>query len=258
MTNNNPIGLFDSGIGGTSIWKAIHQLLPDESTIYLADSKNAPYGQKSKEEIIALSCKNTELLLEQNCKLIVVACNTATTNAIKELRAKYKVPFIGIEPAIKPAALNSKTQIIGILATKGTLNSALFNQALLKYQEVKIIEQVGHGLVPIIENGAIDSEEMYQLLQTYLQPMIAANIDYLVLGCSHYPYLIPQIKKILPPSVQIIDSGEAVARQTQFILKSEFGFNTTTNPKYTFITNSDSKVLKDVLNYSYEVIEQDF
>ena len=108
MKNNNPIGLFDSGIGGTSIWKEIHKLLPIENTIYLADSKNAPYGLKSKEEIIALSKKNTEFLLNQNCKIIVVACNTATTNAIKELRAKYDVPFIGIEPAIKPAAIIQK------------------------------------------------------------------------------------------------------------------------------------------------------
>lgn len=258
MTNNNPIGLFDSGIGGTSIWKAIHELLPNESTIYLADSKNAPYGQKSKDEIIALSCKNVELLLKQKCKLIVVACNTATTNAIKELRAKYEVPFIGIEPAIKPAALNSKTQIIGILATKGTLNSALFNESLLKYKNVKIIEQVGHGLVSLIENGHLNSVAMQQLLETYLQPMIAANIDYLVLGCSHYPYLIPQIKKILPKTIQIIDSGEAVALQTQFILKSKLGFNTTTNPTSTFFTNNDSNVLKDVLENSYEVIERDF
>ena len=108
MSTNNPIGLFDSGIGGTSIWREIHELMPNENTIYLADSKNAPYGQKSKDEIIALSEKNTELLLEMNCKIIVVACNTATTNSIKELRAKYKVPFIGIEPAIQPAANNSK------------------------------------------------------------------------------------------------------------------------------------------------------
>jgi len=107
MINNNPIGLFDSGIGGTSIWKEIHELLPNENTVYLADSKNAPYGQKSKEEIVQLSFKNTEFLLDQNAKIIVVACNTATTNAIKELRAKFDIPFIGIEPAIKPAALNS-------------------------------------------------------------------------------------------------------------------------------------------------------
>ena len=165
MTNNNPIGLFDSGIGGTSIWKEIHQLLPNENTIYLADSKNAPYGQKTKEEIIHLSCKNTEFLLEQNCKLIVVACNTATTNAIKELRTKYKVPFIGIEPAIKPAALHSKTQKIGILATKGTLNSELFYKNVEQFQDIQILEQIGYGLVELIENGQINSKEMNELLQ---------------------------------------------------------------------------------------------
>ena len=125
-TSNNPIGIFDSGIGGTSIWKEIHKLLPNDDTIYLADSKNAPYGQKSEEKILELSIKNTELLLNKNCKTIVVACNTATTNAIKYLRKNYKVPFIGIEPAIKPASINTKTKNIGILATKGTLNSNLF------------------------------------------------------------------------------------------------------------------------------------
>jgi glutamate racemase len=164
MINNNPIGLFDSGIGGTSIWKAIHQLMPNENTIYLADSKNAPYGIKSKEEIIALSKKNTELLLENNCKIIVVACNTATTNAIKELRATYDVPFIGIEPAIKPAATHSKTQTIGILATKGTLSSELFNKTASLYQETNIIEQIGYGLVELIENGEINSPKMEELL----------------------------------------------------------------------------------------------
>jgi glutamate racemase len=188
MENNQPIGLFDSGIGGTSIWKAIHQLLPHEDTLYLADSKNAPYGIKSKAEIIALSRKNTEFLLDHNCKIIVVACNTATTNAIQELRASYNVPFIGIEPAIKPAALHSQTHKIGILATQGTLNSALFHQSMQQYQDVVFVEQIGHGLVELIENGQIDSPVMEHLLHQYLSPMIAANIDYLVLGCSHYPY----------------------------------------------------------------------
>ncbi|MGQ3087591.1 glutamate racemase, partial [Flavobacterium sp.] len=138
--SKNPIGLFDSGIGGTSIWKEIHSLLPGEDTIYLADSKNAPYGQRSKEEIIALSCKNTEFLLEQNSKLIVVACNTATTNAIKELREKYDVPFIGIEPAIKPAAIHTQTNAIGILATKGTLSSELFNKTVADFKGVNVVE----------------------------------------------------------------------------------------------------------------------
>ncbi len=258
MINKNPIGLFDSGIGGTSIWRAIHELMPNENTIYLADSKNAPYGQKTKEEIIALCEKNTELLLEMNCKIIVVACNTATTNAINELRAKYNVPFIGIEPAIKPAANNSKTQTIGILATKGTLNSALFSDVVKSYTNTKIIEQIGYGLVELIEDGEIDSPKMNHLLEEYLQPMVNANIDYLVLGCSHYPYLIPQIKKLIPASIQIIDSGEAVARQTKKVLLEKVGFNSDTNCKQLFLTNGNPIVLDAVLGGKYSVNKIDF
>jgi len=257
--NNHPIGIFDSGIGGTSIWKEIHQLLPHENTIYLADSKNAPYGLKSKEEITALSMKNTELLLEMGAKTIVVACNTATTNSIKELREKYDVPFIGIEPAIKPAANNSKTQTIGILATKGTLSSELFSSAVAKFQNTRIIEQIGHGLVQLIEGGQINSPEMDQLLHSYLQPMIEANIDYLVLGCSHYPYLIPQIRRILPQQIRIIDSGEAVARQTQKVLEGTVGLNEATEEgTCIFFTNADSEVLSSIVGREYSVTERDF
>ena len=259
MVNNNPIGLFDSGIGGTSIWKEIHLLLPNEKTIYLADSKNAPYGQKSKEEIIHLSCKNTEFLLEQNCKLIVVACNTATTNAIKELRAKYKVPFIGIEPAIKPAALHSKTQKIGILATKGTLNSELFSKNAEQFKDIQIIEQIGYGLVELIENGQINSEEMNELLKKYLTPMMQSNIDYLVLGCSHYPYLIPQIKKLLPQNITIIDSGEAVAKQTKKILEESVGLREDSSPSNCiFYTNTNPIVLSEILKNKFPIIFRDF
>jgi len=259
MTNNNPIGLFDSGIGGTSIWKEIHHLLPNESTIYLADSKNAPYGQKSKDEIIQLSFKNTEFLIDQNCKLIVVACNTATTNAIKELRDKYDVPFIGIEPAIKPAATNSKTQKIGILATKGTLNSELFYKNVEKFQDIKIIEQIGYNLVTLIENGEMNSPEMSDLLQKYLTPMIEQNIDYLVLGCTHYPYLIPQIQKIIPKNIKIIDSGEAVARQTKSILENKVGFrNSLEKSTQIFYTNANPKVLSEIVGNEYNVIKKDF
>ncbi len=254
MTNNNPIGLFDSGIGGTSIWSAINNLLPNENTIYLADSINAPYGQKSKNEIIALSKKNTELLLDLNCKIIVVACNTATTNAIATLRASYDIPFIGIEPAIKPAANNSKTQTIGILATAGTLNSELFNKNLEQFNETKIIEQIGHNLVNLIEEGKINSKEMNQLLNEYLQPMIEKNIDYLVLGCSHYPYLIPQIKKILPKNIQIIDSGEAVANQTKNILIQKSSLNDGIKlAEHIFYTNANPKVLSEILENKYQI-----
>ncbi len=259
MKKECPIGLFDSGVGGTSIWSEIHNLLPNENTIYLADSKNAPYGLKSKEEIIDLSFKNTEFLLHQNCKIIVVACNTATTNAIKELRTKYDVPFIGIEPAIKPAALQSKTQTIGILATKGTLNSELFHKSVANHPEVKIIEQIGHGLVQLIENGDIDSAEMEELLKSYLNPMIEKNIDYLVLGCSHYPYLIPQIKKIIPPKIKIIDSGEAVAKQTQKILEQNDLLNLSkSKSSQIFYTNGEPEVLKNILGNDETVIYKNF
>ena len=215
-------------------------------------------SQKSQEEIIDLSIKNTEILLNNNCKIIIVACNTATTNAIKVLRATYKIPFIGIEPAIKPAANNSQTQTIGILATKGTLNSELFNKTTEMFQDTKIIEQVGYGLVQLIENGQINSPEMTQLLQSYLTPMIEANIDYLVLGCSHYPYLIPQIKKILPPHIHIIDSGEAVAKQTQNILRDKVGFSSETKKTPIFYTNTNPKVLSEILGGNYLVEEIDF
>lgn len=257
--STNPIGLFDSGVGGTSIWREIHNILPNENTIYLADSKNAPYGQKSKEEIIELSIKNTEFLLNQNCKMIVVACNTATTNAIKELRTKFDIPFIGIEPAIKPAANSTQTQTIGILATQGTLNSELFHKAVLDYKDIKIVEQVGHGLVKLIEEGSLESAEMKELLQDYLSPMIKANIDYLVLGCSHYPYLIPQIKEILPESVKIIDSGLAVARQTKNVLVTQDILNNSLQKGNTvFYTNSTPKVLSSILENKYDVEERDF
>lgn len=244
--SNKPIGIFDSGVGGLTIWKEITKLLPNENTIYLADSKNAPYGQQSKQKIIELSVKNTELLLKKECKLIVVACNTATTNAISYLRKNYDIPFIGIEPAIKPAALQTKTNAIGILATKGTLTSELFNQTSSKFaSNVKVIEQIGEGLVPLIEQGKIESKAMKNLLEKYLTPMLQANIDYLVLGCSHYPHLIPEIRKIVGNIVTIIDSGEAVARQTKAVLEKEgvLSLNKTTISHQLF-TNLDLDILQ--------------
>ena len=258
--SKQPIGIFDSGVGGTSIWSAIHGLLPNESTIYLADSKNAPYGPKGKDAIIELSIKNTEYLLEQNCKLIVVACNTATTNAIDYLRTSYKTPFIGIEPAIKPAALQTKTHAVGILATKGTLSSELFSKTSnLFASHINVIEQNGNGIVELIESGQLYSNEMKSLLKVYLEPMIDANIDYLVLGCTHYPYLMPLLIDILPNHVKIIDSGEAVARQTRAILDNN-GLLKTGNgtPENQFYTHGNPEVLLSLLKSKYAVDYLDF
>jgi len=258
--SNKPIGIFDSGIGGTSIFKEIHTLLPHENSIYLADSKNAPYGDKTKDEIIALSIKNTELLLEKNCKLIVVACNTATTNAITYLRDTYDVPFIGIEPAIKPAALNTQTKTIGILATKGTLSSELFHKTTDLYSNgIKVIEQVGEGIVPLVEAGKTFSAEMESLLKVYTKPMLEANIDYLVLGCTHYPYLIPMLLELLPNHVKIIDSGLAVAKQTKAILEQHHLLNISKNtPQNNFFSNGNSIILNTILDEKFIVDTLDF
>jgi len=253
--SNKPIGVFDSGVGGTSIWKEIHLLLPNEHSIYLADSINAPYGTKDTERITELSIKNTELLLEKDCKLIVVACNTATTNTIDYLRKTYNVPFIGIEPAIKPAALNTKTNAVGILATKGTLSSALFSKTSGRFaSHIKVIELEGKGIVELIENGKLYSDEMKALLSQYLAPMIEADIDYLVLGCTHYPYLVPILLDLLPKHVKIIDSGAAVARQTRAVLVEHNLLNTEIiNPKLEFYTNGSVDVMCSLLGENFNV-----
>ncbi len=258
--SNAPLGFFDSGVGGTSVWSEVNALLPNENSIYLADSKNAPYGPKGKDRIVELSIKNTELLLEKGCKLIAVPCNTATTNAIDILRDTYKVPFIGIEPAIKPAALQTKTNVVGVLATKGTLTSALFHKtSSLHTSGVKVIERIGEGLVPLVEAGKINDNETIKLLEKYTRPMLDANIDYLVLGCSHYPYLLEPLKKILPPHITIIDSGEAVARQVQSVLIKHGLFNTSKEPgDHQFYTNTSVATLMQLLPEQKNISYLDF
>lgn len=223
--------------------------MPFEHTIYLADSRNAPYGNKSAKMIRQLSNKNVEVLLGLGAKIIVVACNTATTNAISQLRNTFNIPIIGIEPAIKPAALRTQTKCIGILATKGTLSSALFHKTSESFtKEISVIEIVGEGLVPLIEKGDLNSTELRVLLKKYIDPMLKANIDYLVLGCSHYPYLIPTLRQMLPKEITIIDSGEAVARQTKSLLEL-YGLlrNDVSLPQLKFYTNSNPGTLEFLL-----------
>jgi len=207
--------------------------------------------------VIQLSIKNTEFLLQQQAKLIVVACNTATTNAIEHLREAYDVPFIGIEPAIKPAALQTESKKIGVLATKGTLTSELFHHtANLHASNVEVIEVEGKGIVELMENGKAESEEMDRLLATFLDPMVAAGIDSLVLGCTHYPFLIPKIKTMLPEGVTIIDSGRAVARQTKAVLAKNQMLNENEDEETThdFYTNGESvEVLESFINFSFLV-----
>lgn len=249
MNKNNPIGVFDSGVGGSSIWKEIHKLLPYENIIYLADSKNAPYGDRSSDEIIELSIKNTEKLSQYDCKIIIVACNTATTNAITALREKFKLPIIGIEPAIKPAALNTKTKSIGILATRGTLSSVLFSQTTQELtKDISVVEIIGEGLVPLIEAGKLEGAEIIKLLKKHTKPMIEADVDFIVLGCSHYPYIISALRTFLPKHIKIIDSGEAVAKQTKTVLQSlDLLREDNTKPRLQFYTNAETDTLEFLL-----------
>ncbi|MBA5792372.1 MULTISPECIES: glutamate racemase [unclassified Flavobacterium] len=249
MNDKRPIGLFDSGIGGTSIWRSVHAMLPNENTIFIGDSLNAPYGQKSKDEIIQLSKKNVDWLLAHDAKIIIVACNTATTNAIVELRQSYDVPIIGIEPAIKPAAMLTQTGKVGVLATKGTLMSQKYEEAQQYYPNVTFINQIGYDIVQLMEDGKLYAPELERLLRTYIDPMLAQNIDYLVLGCTHYPYLAPILDKFMPSSVKVINSGEAVAKQTLKILSNNNLLKTDgILGTSEFYTNKDVAILQSFIN----------
>lgn len=219
-----PIGIFDSGLGGLSVWKAVRELLPYESMVYYADSAHCPYGPRTQEEIIGLSETIVEYLLDHGAKLILIACNTATAAAIHHLRAHYGLPFVGMEPALKPAAERSKSGKIGILATEGTFQGGHFLQTKDRYAHDKEVHiQVGHGLVEWVEQGILDGHEVEQCLRSYLEPMIDAGVDQIVLGCTHYPFLRPVMERIAAGRAEIIDPAPAVARQVQAVLDQQGG-----------------------------------
>ncbi|WP_394754611.1 glutamate racemase [Crenothrix sp.] len=212
--HKNPIGVFDSGVGGLSVLREIRKLLPEEDLLYVADSAHAPYGDKSKEYILERSATIMDFFVSRNVKAIVVACNTATGAAVKELRPKYNVPMIAMEPAVKPASERSQTGIIGVLATHRTIDSNNFQILFARFAgQVKIITQACPGLVEQVELGYLDSHKIRALLSQYIQPLVAKNVDFIVLGCTHYPFLAPIIQEIAGASVTVIDSGAAIARE---------------------------------------------
>ena len=250
MANTGAIGFFDSGVGGLTIWNELVKLMPNENTLYIADSINAPYGVKTIEEVQRLSFINTQRLIELGAKIIVVACNTATTQAISSLRNHFDIPFIGIEPAIKPAALKSISKVIGVLATNGTLESELFNQTKSIYSnDVKVISQVGEGLVDAIEKGKLDSTELKEILSRHLSELTIHPIDFLVLGCTHYPLLKPMIKNIIGDEINIVDSGFAVANQTKHVLSEKKLISTsTTAGKHIVYSTGDTAIVKSIID----------
>ena len=208
------IGVFDSGVGGLSILDEALRQLPQHDYIYLADSANAPYGEKSSDWIAARSLTLCKHLSTQGCDAIVIACNTATAEAIAQIRAELSIPIIGVEPGIKPAAMQSQNGIVGVLATEATLKSDKFNALLATLpNHCRFIKQSGAGLVPLIEAGKADSQETLDLLSKHLEPILDAGSDTLVLGCTHYPFLKKSIRKLLGATITLIDTSDAVVRQ---------------------------------------------
>lgn len=261
MLNSNPIGVFDSGIGGITILKEIVTLLPCENIVYIADDNNCPYGVKTTDEIIALSIKNTETLISLGAKIIVVACNTATMSAITILRERFDTPFIAIEPAVKPASSATKSGVVGILATKSSVESDQLKHLCEKYAQDKIIvTQAGVGLVKLVEDNKQDSHEAYQLLESYIQPMIEKNIDHLVLGCTHYPFFLNSLNKIIANTdIVIINPAKSIAQQLKRVMKKEGIINDSKKKgKLTFystITNSQCERIEQRYQ-SYKELEK--
>lgn len=213
------IGVFDSGVGGLSVFKELYALMPEQDFVYVSDAGHCPYGNKPVEYIIDRADAITQFLIAQGAEVVVIACNTATAAAVKYLRGKYPIPFVGMEPAIKPAALTSKSGVVGVLATANTFKGSLYNNTLEKFaSDVNVIEQVGDGLVEFVESGLIEGPEVEKLLSKYIKPMVDEGADAIVLGCTHYPFLESSIKKIAGEGVAVINPAPAIALQTKRVM----------------------------------------
>jgi len=250
MNKNAPIGIFDSGIGGLSVMLNIHQLLPTESLFYVADSLNVPYGSKPPDIILDRSIAAADFLInKQGAKAIVIACNTATAISINELRAKFSIPIIGMEPAVKPASEATIKNKVGVLATSGTLHSAKFSALLENHsKEVEFYVQPCPGLVDLIDYGSIDSPKLIQLIKNYCQEFKKNQIDTIVLGCTHYVFIKDLIKDIMGPEIKIIDTGFAVANQVN---RKLIEFDLQSNSEKSLIkvwTNRQGKKNEDIIN----------
>ncbi len=252
MTDPRPIGFFDSGVGGLSIWQAVIRRLPRETTIYFADSAHCPYGPRPLDELKAISAAIVRFLLRHNCKLIVVACNTASAAALEALRAEFDLPIVGMEPALKPAARSTQTGHIGVLATRGTVQGALFQHTLRCYANgIQVHVQIGEGLVEQVEAGHFDTPATEQLLRQYLEPMLVAGVDQIALGCTHYPLLMPLIQRIVDGRARVIDPAPAVARQVERLLMLNNALRaqnmetaTGSAPAHVFYTTGQSRCLQ--------------
>ena len=218
--NDHPIGVFDSGVGGLSVWREIARQLPHEDTLYFADQAHIPYGPRPMEQIRDFSEAIARFLLGRGCKAIVVACNTASAAALTGLREQFpEVPFVGMEPAVKPAVERTQTRVVGVLATPATFQGALFASVVERFANgVKLVNQVCPGLVEQIEAGKLDTPDTEALLHSFLRPIVEADADTVVLACTHYPFVVEPIRRIVGPGVNVIDPSPAIARQVGRVL----------------------------------------
>lgn len=254
--NNSPIGVFDSGIGGLSVANAIYGLLPNEGLRYFADTGRVPYGPRSQAEIISFSQEITQFLLDQGCKMIVVACNTATAAALTQLRVQWpEVPFVGMEPAVKPAAQATRSGKVGVMATLSTIQSERYEQLMRRFAaDVEILENPCVGLVPLIEAGKLEQEETVQLLESIVSPMLREQVDTLVLGCTHYPFILPLLRQLVGDSCQVIDPAPAVARQVARRLEQhQLQATTEARPDFAFYASGRHADLQHFTTIPFEI-----
>ena len=216
------VGVFDSGSGGLSVLREIRKILPRERYIYYSDNAHCPYGEKSPEYITERGRAITRELISRGADAVVVACNTATAAAIATLRAEFPIPFVGMEPAVKPAALGTRTGVIGVLATAGTLKGLKYLNTRGRFEDaVRIVEHVGAGYVELVESLELEGSHAEQVVGASLKPLLDEGADIIVLGCTHYPFLLPVMQKLASPEVAFIDPAPAVARRLQDILRQE-------------------------------------
>ena len=216
-----PIGLFDSGVGGLSIWRQVVHALPSESLLYVADQANVPYGHRSADEIQANSLGIADYLVAQGCKAIVVACNTASAVALEPLRQRFPhLPILGLEPAVKPAVQLTRSGVVGVMATPATFQGQLYRATVGRYATaVQVVEQVCVGLAELVEQGDLEGPDCDARLMGYLQPMLDAGADTIVLGCTHYPFVIESIRRLVGPAMAVLDPAPAVARHLADVLR---------------------------------------
>lgn len=247
MGSQAPIGVFDSGVGGLSVLREIHELLPQESTIYYADQANVPYGSRTLDEVRGLAIGITRLLLQQACKMVVVACNTASAAALHQLRELFPdTPFVGMEPAVKPAAQTTLSRKVGVLATPATFQGELFASVVERFaSDVELAEVVLPDLVAQIEQGRLDDHKTRSILERHIAPLARDGVDTLVLACTHYSFVIPLIEELTGPSVQVIDPAPAVARQTSRLLEAhQLGAAPGQPPVHRYLTSGEVAALQ--------------